>query len=56
MPLGGFTTLDFLGTWSITKQLALQVKVANLADKQYQTAQYYPQDGRNVWATVRFTP
>jgi vitamin B12 transporter len=52
--IGGFTTIDVLVNWRITRQLSLQAKLANVADRHYQTALYYPQDGRNYLLTLRF--
>ncbi|MDB6083750.1 MAG: TonB-dependent vitamin receptor, partial [Gammaproteobacteria bacterium] len=53
-PLGGYTTVDTLLEWTPTKRWVLQAKVANLTDHRYQTAQYYPQDGRNFLVTLRY--
>ena len=55
-PLGGYTTIDLLATWQISRALALEGKVANLNGRRYETALYYPQDGRNWLATLRYTP
>ncbi len=55
-PLGGYTTLDALIQYSPAKQWTLQAKVGNLTDRRYQTALYYPQDGRNYLFTVRYAP
>jgi vitamin B12 transporter len=54
--LGGYSTVDLLATWQITPAVALQGKLANLTDRYYETAYYYPQDGRNYLLTVRFAP
>jgi vitamin B12 transporter len=54
--LGGYSTVDLLATWQITSALALQAKLANITDRRYETAYYYPQDGRNYLLTVRFAP
>ncbi len=55
-PLGGYETLDVLLQYSPAKSWTLQAKVANLSDRRYQTALYYPQDGRNYLVTVRYAP
>lgn len=55
-PLGGYTTLDLLGGWSLTPQWSLQGKLANVAGRHYETAEFYPQDGRNAWITLRYQP
>ena len=54
--LGGYATADLLAIWRITSTISLQGKLANLADHRYETAHYYPQDGRNYLITLRFTP
>ncbi len=54
--LGGYSTLDLLATWQLTGALALEGKLANVFDRQYQTALYYPQDGRNYLVSLRYTP
>ncbi len=54
--LGGYGTVDLLASWQVTPAIALQGKLANLADHRYQTAFFYPQDARNYLLTVRFTP
>jgi vitamin B12 transporter len=54
--LGGYSTLDLLLSWRLNPALSLQAKLANLGDRQYQTALYYPQDGRNYLLTIRYAP
>lgn len=54
--LGGYATLDVLATWHVTPAVSLQAKLANITDHRYQTAFYYPQDGRNYLLTMSFTP
>ena len=56
LPLGGYVTTDLRVDWTPRRAWTLQFKVANAADRAYQTALYYPQDGRNVWVTVRYHP
>lgn len=55
-PLGGFSTLDLLFEWNPLKAWAIQAKVANAFDHRYQTALYYPEDGRNYLVTLRYRP
>jgi vitamin B12 transporter len=54
--LGGWSTVDTLAEWTPTTHWALQAKVANVTGHRYQTALYYPQDGRNFLVTVRYRP
>lgn len=54
--LGGYTTVDLLLEWRPAKRWVLQAKVGNVTDRRYQTALYYPQDGRNYLLTVRYSP
>jgi len=54
--LGGYGTLDLLVAWRLSSTLAIQGKLANLTDHSYETAYYYPADGRNFLITVMFTP
>jgi vitamin B12 transporter len=54
--LGGYSTTDLLATWRISPAIAVQAKLANLTGHHYETALYYPQDGRNYLVTVRVTP
>ena len=54
--IGGYATLDLRGEYAFTSAWMLQARVANLFDKQYETARYYNQDGRNYFLTVRYQP
>ncbi len=54
--LGGYTTLDLLLEYAPAKHWTIQAKVGNLTDRRYQTALYYPQDGRNYLVSVRYRP
>jgi vitamin B12 transporter len=54
--LGGYTTADLRATWHIDSAWSVQGRVANLADKRYETAAYYNQLGRTYYMTVRFSP
>ena len=56
LPLGGYTTADVLLEWSLEKHWILQGKVANATNRHYETAQNYPQDGRNYLVTLRYRP
>ncbi|QDE41382.1 TonB-dependent receptor [Luteibacter pinisoli] len=54
--LGGYTTADLRATWHIDSAWSVQGRVANIADKRYETAAYYNQLGRTYYMTVRFSP
>jgi len=54
--LGGYTTLDTLIEWTPAKQWVLQGKIGNATDRRYETALFYPQDGRNFLVTLRYRP
>jgi vitamin B12 transporter len=54
--LDGFTTLDLVGTYSITNETYLQLKAANLFDADYETASGYNQDGANYMLSVHYQP
>lgn len=54
--LGGYTTADLRATWHMDDAWSVQGRVANVADKRYETAAYYNQLGRTYYVTVRFSP
>src|SRR5204862_4113510 len=54
--LGGYITLDLLGSWTPAQQWSVEVKVANVSARHYETAEFYPQDGRTGWITLRYHP
>ena len=54
--LGGYTTVDLFTDWQFARDLALQLRLNNLADKHYETAFGYNQPGRAVYATLRWQP
>jgi vitamin B12 transporter len=53
-PLGGFVTFDLAAEQKIGRSLAVQARVANLFDRDYSTAAFYLQDGRNYNVTLRY--
>ncbi len=55
-PLGGYTTLDLLSSLAPTRQWSVEAKVANVSGRRYETAEFYPQDGRTGWITLRYHP
>ncbi|WP_369925475.1 TonB-dependent receptor domain-containing protein [Xanthomonas sp. NCPPB 2632] len=54
--LGGYTTADVRATWHLDDAWSVQGRVANVADKRYETAAYYNQLGRTYYLTLRFSP
>ncbi|MFL6713923.1 MAG: TonB-dependent vitamin B12 receptor [Sulfurifustis sp.] len=54
--LGGFATVDLIGEHAFAKNWLGQVRVGNLFDKQYETAQFFNQPGREFFFTVRYQP
>jgi vitamin B12 transporter len=54
LKIGGYGTVDLRASYQITKNLSLQAKVGNVFDKHYETAAYYPQDGRNYMLTLSY--
>lgn len=54
--LGGYVTLDLRAAYTLRRDWSLEGKLANLLDKDYQTARLFNQDGRNVMFTVRYAP
>ncbi len=55
-PLGAYMTLDLRAAYAVHRDWTLEGKLANLLDKDYQTARLFNQDGRNVMFTVRYAP
>jgi len=55
-PLGAYTTADVYADWQFARDLSLQAKVNNLADKRYETAYGYNQPGRSFYLTLRWQP
>jgi vitamin B12 transporter len=53
-PLGSFVTVDECVDWKLNSRWLLQAKLANLSNKRYEYALYYPQDGRNFMLTLRY--
>lgn len=54
--LPSYTTVDVYAQYQFAKEWALQARVANLADKQYETAYGYNQRGRAGFLTLKWTP
>lgn len=54
--LGGYVTADLRATWHMDADWSVQGRVANVADKRYETAAYYNQLGRTYYLTLRYSP
>jgi vitamin B12 transporter len=54
--LGGYTTLDLLSSFAPAQLWSVEAKLANISGRHYETAEFYPQDGRTGWLTVRYHP
>jgi len=52
----GFAVLNLRGEVALRKNWRLLLKINNALDKEYETVEFYPQDGRNFLATLRYTP
>lgn len=53
--LGGYGVLDLSAEWALARDLALQLKLNNAADKRYQTALGYDQTRREGVVALRWT-
>ena len=54
--LGGYATLDLRGEWTFKPDWSLQARVANVFDRDYETAAFYNQPGRELQLTLRYAP
>lgn len=54
--LGGFATLDVRGEYAFAADWTLQARVANVFDRDYETAAFYNQPGREFFVSLRFAP
>ena len=52
--LNSYTTMDVFVNYAISKDLQLQTKLNNLANKSYETAAGFNQPGRSVFVTLRY--
>ena len=56
---GGYTVLDLMARWELSRQVALSLNVANVGSKKYLNSLYWGQAyygaPRNVAATVQWT-
>ncbi len=54
--LAGYTTLDFFTEYRVSKEWAVQGRINNLTNKQFETVLGYNQPGRNMFLTARYQP
>lgn len=54
--LGGHATLDLRAEYAFTSAWTLQARLANVLDRDYETASFYNQPGREWFVTLRYAP
>lgn len=54
--LGGYATLDLRAEYVLTSAWTLQARAANVFDRDYETASFYNQPGRELLLTLRYAP
>jgi vitamin B12 transporter len=54
--LGGYATFDIRAEYAIAPAWTVQARLANLFDRDYETAEFYNQSGREWFVTVRYAP
>ncbi len=54
--MGGYATTDLRAGYVLTPAWTLQLNVNNVFDKQYETAAFYNQPGRNYLLSLRYRP
>lgn len=54
--LGGYVKVDLRAEYQINPHWRLQGRIENIFDKQYETAAFFNQPGRNFFATLRYQP
>jgi vitamin B12 transporter len=54
--LGGYATLDLRAEYALASDWSMQARVANVFDRDYQTAAFYNQPGREVSVSLRWQP
>ncbi len=55
-PLDGYVLVDLRASVKLHQNWQLEGQVANLLDKEYETARLYNQDDRNFFVALRYTP
>lgn len=54
--LGGYGVVNLYASKALTRELSLEARIDNIADKQYELARYYASAGRNLLVTLRWAP
>lgn len=54
--LGGYATVDLRAEYALARAWRAQARVANLLDKDYETAAFFSQEGRSYYFTLRYQP
>lgn len=54
--LGGYATVDLLAEWRVQPEWRLLARAENLFDRDYATAAFFPQAGREFHVTLRWVP
>lgn len=55
-PLGGYALTNLRAGWQVDRDWKLQLALNNVFDKNYETAWFYNQPGRNFMLTLRWSP
>lgn len=54
--LGAYATLDLRAEYAFSKALRLQARLTNVFDRDYETAAFYNQPGRDIFIALRYRP
>lgn len=54
--LAGYTVVDLQAGWRLGSAWRMQLRAGNIFDREYQTAEYYPQLGRDLSLALRYAP
>ncbi len=56
LSMPAYTTVDLAADFALGKSFALEMKLANIFDEDYETVRYYNQAGRTITVTLRYQP
>ena len=54
--LGGYTTTDLRASYAFAPNWKVEARLANIFDRNYETAYYFNQSGRTWYLTLRYSP
>ena len=54
--LGGYTTTDLRASYAFAPSWKVEARLANIFDRNYETAYYFNQPGRTWYLTLRYSP